>query len=160
MYPYLPAIGPFHLPFHLLNLTIGPWQAGTFGLLLWLAAVVATIVLYKNFARNGVDADAINVVAVVVVAGVVGAKAWHELQNVRELQYALRAIGAPGWHHPMQVALGFLSWFRDGFAWFGGMLASIAVLMGLGHGTRFKGPGWRSSGCCGSWASGRSRWAG
>ena len=144
MYPYLPAIGPFHLPFHLLNLTIGPWQAGTFGLLLWLAAVVATIVLYKNFARNGVDADAINVGAVVVVAGVVGAKAWHELQNVRELQYALRAIGAPGWHHPMQVALGFLSWFRDGFAWFGGMLASIAVLMGLGHGTRFKGPGWRS----------------
>jgi phosphatidylglycerol:prolipoprotein diacylglycerol transferase len=101
-------------------------------------------VLYKNFARKGVDADAINVVAMVVVAGVVGAKTWHELQDVRELHYALRAIGAPGWHRPMQVALGFLSWFRDGFAWFGGMLASIAVLMGLGHGTRFKGPGWRS----------------
>jgi hypothetical protein len=80
MYPYLPAIGPFHLPFHLLNLTFGPWQAGTFGLLLWLAAVAATIVLYKNFARNGVDADAINVAALVVVAGVIGAKAWHELQ--------------------------------------------------------------------------------
>ena len=74
MYPYLPAIGPFHLPFHLLNLTIGPWQPGTFGLLLWLAAVVATIVLYKNYERKGVDADALNVVALVVVAGVIGAK--------------------------------------------------------------------------------------
>ena len=121
MYPYLPAIGPFHLPFHLLNLTIGPWQPGTFGLLLWLAAVVATIVLYKNYERKGVDADALNVVALVVVAGVIGAKAWHELQDVRELRYALHIIGAPGWHRPMQVAVGFLGWFRDGFAWFGGM---------------------------------------
>jgi len=140
MYPYLPAIGPYHL-FHLI---IGPWQAGTFGLLLWLAAVVATIVLYKNYARKGVDADALNVVALVVVAGVIGAKAWHELQDVRELRYALHIIGAPGWQRPMQVAVGFLGWFRDGFAWFGGMLAGIAALMWLGHETRFKGPGWKS----------------
>jgi len=141
MYPYLPAIGPLHLPFHLV---IGPIQLGTFGLLLWLAAVMATIVLYKNCARKGVDADAVNVVAMVVVAGVIGAKAWHELQNVIELEYALRMIGAPGWSHPMEVVQGFLSWFRDGFAWFGGMVAAIAVLMGIGRGTRFRGPGWKS----------------
>ncbi|HUD22940.1 MAG TPA: prolipoprotein diacylglyceryl transferase family protein [Acidobacteriaceae bacterium] len=141
MYPYLPAIGPFHLPFHLV---IGPIHLGTFGLLLWLAAVVATIALYRNFTRNGVDADAVNIVATVVVAGVIGAKTWHEMQDVSELQYALRIIGAPGWHQPMQVVLGFLAWFRDGFAWFGGMVAAIAVLMGLGRGTRFKGPGWKS----------------
>ncbi len=140
MYPYLPAIGPFHI----FQLTLGPFSLGTFGLLLWLAAVVATIVLYRNFARKGVDADAINVVATVVVAGVIGAKAWHELQNVRELHFALRLIAAPGWHHPWEVVASFLGWFRDGFAWFGGMVASIAVLMGLGHGTRFRGPGWRS----------------
>ena len=141
MVPYLPAIGPLHLPFHLV---FGPVQLGTFGLMLWLAAVAATIVLYKNFARKGVDADAINLVATVVVAGVIGAKTWHELQDVSGLQFALRAIGAPGWHQPMQVVLGFLAWFRDGFAWFGGMVAAIAVLMGLGHGTHFKGPGWKS----------------
>ena len=58
MYPYL-DIGPVHL--------------GMFGLLLWLAAVAGTVVLHKNFNRNGVDADALNVVALVVVAGVVGA---------------------------------------------------------------------------------------
>lgn len=140
MYPYLPAIGPFHI----FQLTFGPARLGTFGLLLWLAAVVATIVLHRNFERKGVDADAINVVALVVVAGVIGAKMWHELQNVRELQFALRAIAAPGWRHPWEVVLSFLEWFRDGFAWFGGMLAAIAVLMGLGHGAHFRGPGWRS----------------
>ncbi len=44
----------------------------------------------------------------------------------------------------MQIVLGFLAWFRDGFAWFGGMAAAIAVLMGQGHGTYFRGPGWKS----------------
>jgi phosphatidylglycerol:prolipoprotein diacylglycerol transferase len=129
MYPYL-NFGPVHL--------------GTFGLLLWLAAVAGTIVLHKNFVRNGVDADALNVVALVVVLGVVGAKVWHELQDVRELQISLEMIGRPGWHHPLDVAMGFLSWFRDGFAWFGGMSAGIAVLMMQGHLARFKGPGWKS----------------
>jgi phosphatidylglycerol:prolipoprotein diacylglycerol transferase len=129
MYPYL-NIGPVHL--------------GTFGLLLWLAAVAGTIVLHRNFQRNGVDADALNVVALVVVAGVIGAKVWHELQNIRELEYALRVIGAPGWHHPLDIALRFLGWFRDGFAWFGGMAAGIAVLMAQGHNARFKGLGWKS----------------
>ena len=129
MYPYL-NFGPVHL--------------GTFGLLLWLAAVAGTIVLHKNFLRNGVDADALNVVALVVVLGVVGAKVWHELQDIRELQISLEMIGRPGWHHPLDVAMGFLSWFRDGFAWFGGMSAGIAVLMIQGHIAHFKGPGWKS----------------
>jgi phosphatidylglycerol---prolipoprotein diacylglyceryl transferase len=129
MYPYL-DIGPVHL--------------GTFGLLLWLAAVAGTIILHKNFERNRVDADALNIVALVVVAGVIGAKVWHELQNVHELRYALHIIAGPGWHHPLDVLLGFLGWFRDGFAWFGGMVAGIAILMIQGHGARFKGPGWKS----------------
>ena len=67
-------------------INFGPVHLGTFGLLLWLAAVVGTIVLHKNFVRNGVDADALSVVAFVVIAGVIGAKTWHELQNVTELK--------------------------------------------------------------------------
>ncbi|HEY4379909.1 MAG TPA: prolipoprotein diacylglyceryl transferase family protein [Acidobacteriaceae bacterium] len=129
MYPYV-NLGPVHL--------------GMFGFLLWLAAVAGTIVLYKNFARNGVDADALNVVAVVVVSGVIGAKVWHELQDIQQLKLALQVIGRPGWHHPLDVTMGFLTWFRDGFAWFGGMVAGIAVLMSQGVGARFKGPGWKS----------------
>ena len=129
MYPYI-DIGPLHL--------------GTFGLLLWLAAVAGTVVLHKNFSRNQVDADALNIVAVVVVAGVIGAKLWHELQNIPELRMSLQAIGRPGWHHPVDVVLGFLSWFRDGFAWFGGMVAGTLALMAQGRSVRFKGPGWKS----------------
>jgi phosphatidylglycerol:prolipoprotein diacylglycerol transferase len=129
MYPYL-NLGPIHL--------------GLFGLMLWLAAVVGTIVLHKNFARNAVDADALNVVALVVVLGVIGAKAWHELQDVRQLHEALIIITRPGWHHPVDVTLNFLTWFRDGFAWFGGMSAGVAVLMIQGHFARFKAPGWKS----------------
>ena len=62
---------------------IGSWHIGTFGLLLWFAAVCATVVLHRNFVRHGVDADALNVVVLVVLAGIIGAKAWHELQNTR-----------------------------------------------------------------------------
>jgi phosphatidylglycerol:prolipoprotein diacylglycerol transferase len=125
MYPYL-NVGAIHL--------------GMFGVLLWLAAVVGTVVLHWNFNRNRVDADALNVVALVVIAGVVGAKLWHELEDPAQFAAALHIIGRPGWHHPVDVVLGFLQWFRDGFAWFGGMSAGIAVLMLQGQAARFKGP--------------------
>ena len=118
---------------------LGPVHLGTFGLLLWLAAVAATVVLHRNFLRNGVDGDALSVVAFVVIGGVIGAKVWHELQNVGELRFAMRQIVAPGWSHPMDVLLGFLHWFQAGFAWFGGMVAGIAVLMWQGRAVRFKG---------------------
>jgi phosphatidylglycerol---prolipoprotein diacylglyceryl transferase len=119
---------------------IGPVHLGTFGLLLWLAAVAATVVLHKNFVRNGVDADALSIVAFVVIAGVIGAKTWHELQNVTDLKAAFGMMGAPGWHRPFDVVMEFLHWFQAGFAWFGGMLAGIAMLMWQGYGARFKGP--------------------
>jgi phosphatidylglycerol:prolipoprotein diacylglycerol transferase len=118
MYPYL---------------NLGFTHVGTFGLMLWLAAVCGTIVLYRNFIRNGVDADALNIVTMVVIAGIIGAKAWHELQNVRDLEGAWRLIVLPGWHRPGDVLLNFLHWFQAGFAWFGGLLAGVAMLMYQGH---------------------------
>jgi len=54
MYPYI-DIGPVHL--------------GTFGLLLWLAAVIATVVLHKNFMRSKVDADALTAARLLRVLG-------------------------------------------------------------------------------------------
>jgi phosphatidylglycerol:prolipoprotein diacylglycerol transferase len=118
MYPYL---------------NLGFAHVGTFGLLLWLAAVCATIVLHRNFVRNGVDADALNVVTLVVISGIVGAKAWHELQDPQLLAAAWHQILAPGWSHPGDIFFGFLHWFQSGFAWFGGLLAGIAMLMLQGH---------------------------
>lgn len=123
MYPYI-NFGPVHL--------------GTFGLLLWLAAVMATVVLHKNFVRFGIDADALNVVAFVVIAGVAGAKLWHELQDPAALRMAMERIAAPGWKHPLDVVIGFLHWFQAGFAWFGGMVAGILTLMWMGRTARFR----------------------
>jgi phosphatidylglycerol:prolipoprotein diacylglycerol transferase len=125
---------------------IGSLQLGTFGLLLWLAAVAATVVLHKNFVRNGVDADALSVVALVTVAGVLGAKAWHELQDVRGLEAAMRQIALPGWHRPGKVALDFLRYFQAGFAWFGGLTVGILVLMWQGIEAKPDGmTGWRAA---------------
>ena len=120
-------------------INIGSTHIGTFGLLLWLAAVCATVVLHKNFMRNGVDADALGIVAFVTIAGILGAKTWHELQNTSELAAAWRQIMLPTWHHPMEILFGFLHWFQAGFAWFGGLLAGVAMLMIQGHYARPNG---------------------
>jgi phosphatidylglycerol:prolipoprotein diacylglycerol transferase len=124
MYPYL-NFGPVHL--------------GTFGLLLWLAAVAATVTLHRSFTRDKVDADALNIVAMVVIAGILGAKVWHELQNPRELTAAMHQIFLPGIGHSGTVILRFLHWFQAGFAWFGGMLAGIAMLMWQGKASKPNG---------------------
>ena len=117
MFPYL----------HLGSLTLG-----TFGILMWLAAVTAAWVLHRSFVRAGVSADAIVVVATVMIAGVVGAKVWHELQNPLALRMQMEEIILPGWKQPVQVLLRFLHWFQAGFAWFGGLLFGVAALMWQG----------------------------
>lgn len=124
MYPYL---------------SLGFAHVGTFGLLLWLAAVCGTVVLHRNFLRSGVSADALNVVVVTVIAGIIGAKAWHELQNIRDLELAWHQILLPGWSHPVPVLLGFFEWFKAGFAWFGGLLAGVATLIAQGVSLRLNG---------------------
>ena len=121
-------------------INIGSAHIGTFGLLLWFAAVCATVVLHKNFMRFGVDADALGIVALVTLAGIAGAKTWHELQNIHELAAAWRQIMLPTWHHPTEILFGFLHWFQAGFAWFGGLLAGIAMLLWQGRIARFAGP--------------------
>ena len=126
MYPYI------HL---------GSFQIGTFGLLLWFAAVCATVVLHRNFVRNGVNIDALNVVALAVVAGILGAKAWHELQNPAMIAPALRAETQRAGGNAL---LGFLHWFQAGFAWFGGLVAAVLVLIWQGMAHKPNGlRGWR-----------------
>lgn len=124
MYPYI---------------TLGSWHLGTFGLLLWLAAVVGALVLHRSFVRDGVDADALNIVAMVVIAGVIGAKLWHELQDTAELGRSMRIIIGPGWSRPGRIVFNFLHWFQAGFAWFGGLLAGIAMLCWQGAASKPNG---------------------
>jgi phosphatidylglycerol---prolipoprotein diacylglyceryl transferase len=96
---------------------IGPLSIGTFGLMLWLAAVCGCWVLHKNFVRWGISADAIGIVAVSTVAGIIGAKLWHVLESP----------------HLFFATPFDLLFDRSGFAWFGGLLAGILALMWQGR---------------------------
>jgi phosphatidylglycerol:prolipoprotein diacylglycerol transferase len=104
---------------------IGHFSIGTFGLCLWLASVCACWTLYRNFQRYGINADAIGVAAYTTVGGVVGAKLWHVLEDPTLLM-----------HQPLQVLFD-----RAGFAWFGGLLVGIAVLLWQGRQAKVGGLG-------------------
>lgn len=98
MLPYI-HIGHFNLP--------------TFGLMLWLAAVLAALVMDRDFKRARINADAVGMVAVAVVAGIVGAKVWHILDTPLEFHDL-------GWR---------VLWNSAGFAWFGGLVFGISALL-------------------------------
>lgn len=98
MLPYL-HIGHFNLP--------------TFGLMLWLAAVAGAFVMDRAFKRARIEADAVGMVAVAVVAGIVGAKIWHVLDTPLEFHDL-------GWR---------VLWDSAGFAWFGGLVFGISALL-------------------------------
>jgi phosphatidylglycerol:prolipoprotein diacylglycerol transferase len=95
----------------------------TFGLMLWLAAVAAAFILDRSFRRAGIDSDAVGMVAVAVVAGIVGAKLWHVLDSPNEF----REIG---WR---------VLWDSAGFAWFGGLTFGLAALVLQGWRARIGG---------------------
>ena len=85
----------------------------TFGLMLWVAAVASAFVMDRSFRRAGIEADAVGMVAIAVIAGIVGAKLWHVIDTPSEF----REIG---WS---------VLWDSAGFAWFGGLVFGIAALV-------------------------------
>lgn len=98
MLPYL-HLGWFNLP--------------TFGLMLWCAAVAGAFVVDRAFKREKITADAVGMVAIALVAGIVGAKLWHVLDSPDEFRNI-------GW--------GVL-WDTAGFAWYGGLVFGISALV-------------------------------
>lgn len=116
------------LPF----LHIGSLTIPTFGLFLWLGGVAAAYVLHLNFVRNGVKVDAITVVAVAMIGGVIGAKAWHELQDPAAMMNELHRAFHPASGKSSDIFWALLFWVRGGFAWFGGLVAGVALLLWQG----------------------------
>jgi phosphatidylglycerol:prolipoprotein diacylglycerol transferase len=92
---------------------LGSLSLPTFGLMLWFAAVAGAIVVDRAFKRGGIAADAVGMVAVTVVAGIVGAKLWHVLDTPSEFQTI-------GWA---------VLWDNAGFAWYGGLVFGISALV-------------------------------
>jgi phosphatidylglycerol:prolipoprotein diacylglycerol transferase len=94
-------------------LHVGSFSLPTFGLMLWAAFVVAAFVMDRAFRRAQLDADAVGMVAIAAVAGIVGAKLWHVLDTPIEFHQM-------GWR---------VLWDSGGFAWFGGLTFGIAALL-------------------------------
>jgi len=99
MYPFL-HIGTFTLP--------------TYGLMLWVAIVTAMIVVDRAFKRARITADAVVMVAVAAVAGVVGSKIWYLV------------FDSPGDFR----AMGWSALFENaGFSWFGALVSGILAMV-------------------------------
>jgi len=101
------------LPYLHLNLYFWHPNVPTFGLMLWLAALTAAFIMDRGFKRAHLDADAVGMVAITVLAGIVGAKLWHVIDTPLEFREV-------GWR---------VLWDTAGFAWFGGLVFGIAALL-------------------------------
>jgi phosphatidylglycerol:prolipoprotein diacylglycerol transferase len=108
MFPYI-DIRFLHLNFGSFRLD----HLNTFGLMLWLAAVAAAFVMDRAFRRARIDADALNIVAITLIAGILGAKLWHVIDTPFEFREM-------GWS---------VLWDTAGFAWFGGLVLGISALL-------------------------------
>jgi prolipoprotein diacylglyceryltransferase/predicted O-methyltransferase YrrM len=106
------------------------------------AFVAAYFVLNAEIKRrNLTKIDPYSVVAYVAIAGIIGAKLWHVIDTPGEgLTWEIlhRPVSVPGflagwsWTSGLFTFLAnFLDWFRGGFAWFGGFVGGIAMLMVL-----------------------------
>ena len=104
-------------------LHIASFNVPTFGVMLWLAAVFSALVTDRAFKRARIRADAVGMVAIAVITGILGAKLWHVLDSPAEF----RAIG---W--------GVL-WDNAGFAWYGGLVFGILALVLMGWRTKIGG---------------------
>ncbi|RRA49525.1 prolipoprotein diacylglyceryl transferase [Acidipila sp. EB88] len=93
-------------------LHIGRFALPTFGLMLALAALSAGFLLHRNLRRYALPGDAVGIIAIATIAGVLGAKLWHVLQDPALLIA-----------HP-EVLLD-----RAGLAWFGGLVGGIVALL-------------------------------
>ena len=81
--------------------------------MLWLAAVAAAFVMDRAFRREKIEADAVSIVTITVVLGIVGAKLWHVIDTPIEFHDM-------GWR---------VLWDTAGFAWFGGLVLGISSLL-------------------------------
>jgi prolipoprotein diacylglyceryl transferase len=92
-----------------------------------LAFVAAYFALVAEIKRRKLTIDAYSVVAYVAIAGILGAKLWHVIDTPAD-RLTWEILSSPS---------ALLSWFRGGFAWFGGFVLGISTLLGFARRRRF-----------------------
>jgi phosphatidylglycerol---prolipoprotein diacylglyceryl transferase len=98
-------------------LHLGPLTIPTFGLMVALALIGAAYILQADFDRRRIKADAFFMITVAGLAGIVGAKLYHLLEEPA-------VFFADPWP---------LLFSRYGFAWFGGFLGGFGAMLLLGR---------------------------
>jgi len=93
---------------------IGPITLASFGLCVGFAIFISYFVLAKDIQRRGIHAPADLLVALPSIAGVIGARLYHDFEDPRYL-----------FAHPGEL------FSRFGFAWFGGLIAGVAAFVWL-----------------------------
>jgi prolipoprotein diacylglyceryltransferase/predicted O-methyltransferase YrrM len=88
-----------------------------------LAFVAAYFSLEAEVKRRKLSIDVYNVVALVALAGILGAKVWHMVDTPADRLH---------WE-TLSSFRALFRWFQGGFAWFGGFVAGIATLLFLGR---------------------------
>jgi len=109
-------------------LHLGPLTIPTFGLMVALALISAAYILQADFDRRGMKADAFFMITVAGVAGIVGAKIYHILDDPGIQLYYPNA--------GFLFSISMLRWVlfsRYGFAWFGGFLGGFGAMLWLGR---------------------------
>lgn len=91
---------------------IGPVTLASFGLCVGIAMFVAYFVLARDVERRGIRAPADLLIAVPCIAGLIGAKLYHVIEDPRLL------IANP--HELIS---------QYGFAWFGGLIGGVAAFV-------------------------------
>src|SRR6267378_4446959 len=94
-------------------LHVGPLTLPTFGLMVAAGLLAASYVLQADFRRRGIHTDAVLIIGIAGLAGIVGARLYHVLESPSE-------FFADPWP---------LIFSRFGFAWFGGFLGGFAALL-------------------------------
>ena len=90
--------------------------------MVWLAFFAAYFVLSADLRRRNMPGDPLNMILLLVVVGLAGSKLYHLLERPSEF-----------FADPLRL---FFSSY--GFAWFGGFLAGLAVLLWLAHHYRMR----------------------
>jgi prolipoprotein diacylglyceryltransferase/predicted O-methyltransferase YrrM len=112
-----------------------------------VAFVVAYFVLSAEIKRRKLEnIDAYSVIAYVAIAGILGAKLWHVIDTPGD-RLTMEILRRPvemwpflaqfNWTRGLfTVLINLVGWFRGGFAWFGGFVCGIAVLIGFARAYR------------------------
>ncbi len=98
-------------------LHLGPLRLGTYGLMVWVGLVIGYWILQKDLRRRNLPGDALNMILIIGISGLVGSKLWHLLERPAEF-----------FADPLRM---FFSSY--GFAWFGGFAGGVAAIVLLGR---------------------------